>query len=174
MSTQPINRILHNIADGSGRTVLDVAGVTVEFLTGPPDAPADFCVMRGMIPPGAVVPIHSHDSTETFLVISGTQQALVPGENGLEWKDVRAGDYVQIASGQAHALRNVSTEPVIELIVASPRLGEWFEEAGRPVTGDPGPPTPDDLARLFEVSAKYGYRLGSPEENAAAGIRLPG
>jgi quercetin dioxygenase-like cupin family protein len=174
MTTQPSSRILHNIAGGSGRTVLDVGGVTVEFLTGPPDAPGDFCVMRGVIPPGAVVPIHSHDSTETFLVISGTQQALVPGANGLEWKDARAGDYLQIASGQAHALRNVSSEPVIELIVTSPRLGEWFEEAGRPVTGEPGPPTPDDLARLFAVSAKYGHRLGSPEENAAAGIRLPG
>jgi quercetin dioxygenase-like cupin family protein len=57
-------------------TILDVAGLTVEFLTGPQDAPRDFCVMRGGIPPGAMVPIHSHDSTGTFLVISGTKQAL--------------------------------------------------------------------------------------------------
>jgi hypothetical protein len=49
--------------------------------------------MRGGIPPGAMVPIHSHDSTGTFLVISGIRQALVPGDHGLEWKDVRTGDY---------------------------------------------------------------------------------
>ena len=28
-------------------TILDVAGLTVEFLTGPQDVPRDFCVMRG-------------------------------------------------------------------------------------------------------------------------------
>jgi len=78
MPTQHASRILQHIATGSGMTTLDVAGLTVEFLTGPQDAPGDFCVMRGTIPPGAVVPIHSHDSTETFLVISGTKQALVP------------------------------------------------------------------------------------------------
>jgi len=174
MQSDRTSRILHHIAAGSGTTILDVAGLTVEFLTGPQDAPGDFCVMRGTIPPGAVVPIHSHDSTETFLVISGTKQALVPAEHGLKWIDVQEGDYVQIASGEAHALRNVSGEPVIELIITNPRLGEWFQEAGRPVTGDPGPPTPDDLARLIAVSARYGYRLGTPAENRAAGIELPG
>ncbi len=174
MQSDRTSRILHHIAAGSGTTILDVAGLTVEFLTGPQDAPGDFCVMRGTIPPGAVVPIHSHDSTETFLVISGTKQALVPAEHGLKWVDVQEGDYVQIASGEAHALRNVSGEPVIELIITNPRLGEWFQEAGRPVTGDPGPPTPEDLARLIAVSARYGYRLGTPAENRAAGIELPG
>jgi uncharacterized cupin superfamily protein len=96
---------------------------------------------QGVAEPGVgdvVVPIHSHDSTETFLVISGTKQALVPGNHCLEWKDVHAGDYVQIAGGQAHALRNVSADPVIELIITNRRLGEWFSEAGRPVTGEPG------------------------------------
>lgn len=46
--------------------------------------------------------------------------------------------------------------------------------SGRPVTGEPGPPTPEDLARLIAVSDKYRYRLGIPEENTAVGIQLPG
>ena len=168
------NKIIRHVATGSGMEILDVAGLTVEFLTGPQEEPRDFCVMRGVIPPGAVVPIHSHDSTETFLVISGTKQALVAGEHGMEWVDVREGDYVQIGSGEAHALRNISEAPCIELIITNTRLGHWFEEVGRPVRGYPGPPTPDDLARLFAVSARYNYRLGTPEENLAAGILLPG
>lgn len=167
------NRILRHVAAGSGMTVLDVAGLTVEFLTGPQDTAREFAVMRGIIPPGAVVPIHSHDSTETFLVLSGTKQALVQGEHGMEWIDVHEGDYVQIGSGEAHALRNVSSEPVVELIITNARLGNWFKDAGRPADGDTWPPTMDDLARLFMVSAKYGYRLGSPAENMAAGIELP-
>ncbi len=52
---------------------------------------------------------------------------------------MRTGDYVQIAAGQAHAQRNISQEPVIELIITNPRLGDWFQEAGRPITGEPGP-----------------------------------
>ena len=127
------NRILRHVAAGSGTTVLDVAGLTVEFLTGPQDTAHEFCVMRGIIPPGAVVPIHSHDSTETFLVLSGTKQALIQGEHGMEWIDVHEGDYVQIGSGEAHALRNASSEPVVELIITNARLGDWFKEGdGRP------------------------------------------
>ncbi len=174
MQTHFDNRILRHVAAGSGMTVLDVAGLTVEFLTGPQDTAHEFCVMRGIIPPGAVVPIHSHDSTETFLVLSGTKQALIQGEHGMEWIDVHEGDYVQIGSGEAHALRNASSEPVVELIITNARLGDWFKEAGRPTDGDTWPATVDDLARLFMVSAKYGYRLGSPAENRAAGIELPG
>jgi quercetin dioxygenase-like cupin family protein len=170
MQTNVDNRILRHVAAGSGMPVLDVAGLTVEFLTSPQDAAREFSVMRGMIPPGAVVPIHSHDSPETFLVLSGTKQALVRGE----WIDVHEGDYVQIGSGEAHALRNVSSEPVIELIITNARLGDWFAEAGRPAHGDTWPPAMDALARLVAVSAKYGYRLGSPAENRAVGIELPG
>jgi quercetin dioxygenase-like cupin family protein len=169
MQTNISNRILRHVAAGSGMPVLDVAGLTVEFLTGPEDTAGEFSVMRGIIPPGAFVPIHSHDSTETFLVLSGTKQALVHGE----WIDVHEGDYVQIASGEAHALRNVSSEPVIELIITNARLGEWFTEAGRPADGDTWPPDMDALARLAMVSARYGYRLGSPAENRAVGIELP-
>jgi hypothetical protein len=87
---------------------------------------------------------------------------------------VHVGDYVQIGSGEAHALRNVSSEPVIELIITNARLGDWFAEAGRPADGDTWPPAMDALARLVAVSAKYGYRLGSPAENRAVGIELPG
>ena len=83
------------------------------------------------------------------------------------------GDFVYIEPGAPHALRNHSSAPVIELIVTSGRLGKFFQEVGKPNTGTPHPPTADDLARLTSVSAKYGYWLATPEENAAHGIELP-
>jgi anti-sigma factor ChrR (cupin superfamily) len=46
--------------------VLDVLGPTVEFLTAPSEKDAEFCVMRGTIPPGVSVPLHSHADFETF------------------------------------------------------------------------------------------------------------
>ena len=53
------------------------------------------------------------------------------------------------------------------------RLGRFFAEVGRPVTDTLGPPTPEEVANFVAVSEKYGYVLGTPEENAAVGITLP-
>ena len=86
---------------------------------------------------------------------------------------MHAGDYLQVPQGVRHAHRNVSGEPLIELVITTARLGRWFQEAGTSLTDAPRPPTRKDLARLIAVSAKYGYWLGSPEENSAAGIYLP-
>ena len=56
--------------------VLELLGPTVEFLTSPEDPQNDFCVIRGTVPPGISVPLHSHADTEDFLVISGELEAL--------------------------------------------------------------------------------------------------
>ena len=128
---------------------------------------------RGVIPPGASIPLHSHEDTEEFFIVAGTQQVLTPGVRGLEWSDVYAGDYVHVPGGTPHAHRNVSPEPAIDLIVTTARLGRFFQEVGRPVTSPPQPPTSDEVARFVAISAKYGYMLGTPEENAAAGIEMP-
>ena len=54
----------------------DVFGPTVEFLTSPQDVHNDFCVLKGVIPPGVSIPLHSHPDTEDFFVLSGQAQAL--------------------------------------------------------------------------------------------------
>ncbi len=165
--------IIRGVAEGTSRIIRDVLGPTVEFLTAPAAAHGDFCVMRGVIPPGVAVPLHSHDATEVFFVLSGTKQVLTLGSGPAEWADVRAGDYVHVPRGTRHAHRNVSGEPLIELVITTARLGNWFEEVGTPSPGARRPPTAGDLERLLAVSRRFGYWLGTPEENAAVGIRLP-
>jgi quercetin dioxygenase-like cupin family protein len=167
------SEVIHGVAGGTSRIVLDVLGPTVEFLTPPAAAHDDFCVMRGVIPPGVAVPLHSHDATEVFFVLSGTKQVLTLDSGPAEWVDVRAGDYVHVPRGTRHAHRNVSDEPLIELVITTARLGKWFEQAGAPATDGRRPPTHDVLERFLAVSRKFGYWLGTPEENAAVGIRLP-
>jgi hypothetical protein len=44
--------------------VLELLGPTVEFLTSPEDPQNDFCVIRGTVPPGISVPLHSHADTD--------------------------------------------------------------------------------------------------------------
>jgi quercetin dioxygenase-like cupin family protein len=129
--------VLRQIADGTSYTAVDVFGPTVEFVSGPDDPGADFWVMRGVVPPGVTVPLHSHDDAEDFFILSGTQQVLSESESGLQWCDVNAGDYVHIPAGIPHAHRNVSDEPAVELVITAARLGRFFQEIARPGATQP-------------------------------------
>jgi quercetin dioxygenase-like cupin family protein len=162
--------VLRRVADGTAHTALDVFGPSLEFISGPDDPGAEFCVMRGVVPPGVAVPLHSHADAEDFFLLSGTQQVLTKCEQGLQWRDVNAGDYVHIPAGVPHAHRNVSDEPAIELVITTARLGRFFQEVGR--TDAARPPTPGELAQFVAVATRYGYDLATPEQNAAVGIAL--
>ena len=152
--------------------VLDVLGPTVEFLTLPSEADAVYCVMKGTVPPGVAVPLHSHPDDESFFILSGAIQALAQQGDSFEWLDVKAGGFIHVPSGAKHAWRNTSSEPAVGLITTTPRLGRFFQEVGRPITPEapPPPPTPDDLQHFTRVAAKYHHWLGSATENAAIGI----
>ena len=126
--------------------------------------------MRGVVAPGVVVPLHSHDDAEDFFILAGTQQVLTKSDQGLQWIDVNAGDYVHIPAGVPHAHRNVSDEPAVELVVTTARLGRFFQEVARSDTGQP--PTSAELAAFVAVATRYGYDLGTAEQNAAVGIAL--
>src|SRR6516225_7789693 len=68
-------------------------------------------VMKGILPPHVSVPLHSHGDAESFYLISGEAQVLAPTACGLQWKTLRAGDFVHIPSDVKHAWRNLSTNP---------------------------------------------------------------
>jgi quercetin dioxygenase-like cupin family protein len=164
------SKVFQHLADQSSGPILDVFGPTVEFLT----QSDEFCVLRGVVPPGVTVPLHRHGDAEDFFIISGTQQVLVHGTTGLEWHDAHAGDYVRIPGEVPHAIRNVTEEPAVALIITTARMGRFFQEIGRPVTSTPTPPTSAELERFVNVAVKYGYIVGSAEENATVGITIPG
>jgi quercetin dioxygenase-like cupin family protein len=171
---QPVSttQILHSIVEETHDMVLVLPdGATMEFLTSPDDD-RDFCVIKGTIPSGGFVPLHSHPDIETFLVLSGTLEALTETDIGLGWKEVHAGDYLHVESDARHAWRNPGEEPGIALVITTRRLGRLFLEMGRPINGAPEPPTADDVARLAALADEYGHWLASPEENAAVGIEL--
>ncbi|WP_234880268.1 cupin domain-containing protein [Mycolicibacterium litorale] len=170
MSAHPF---LTRLTEGTGGEVLDVLGPTVEFLNLSQGQYKQFCLMRGVVPPGVTVPLHSHDDVEAFYIVSGAQEVLVPGAHGLEWRTAHAGDFVHVAGGALHAHRNIGDEDAVDLIITTPRLGAFFREIGVPV-GDVGRYTPAQrLSRFVETALRYGMRLGTAEENAAVGIELP-
>ncbi|EFH86178.1 cupin domain-containing protein [Ktedonobacter racemifer] len=152
--------------------ILDVFGPTVEYLVSPSDESSDFCVMKGIIPPGVFVPMHRHPDTEDFFILSGTAECLKITENGHEWVPSKEGDLIHIPSNATHAWRNTSSGNVTFLITTTKKMGHFFEETALPWKGVPQMPTPEALAHLLEVSERYGYWNASPEENAAVGINM--
>ncbi len=151
---------------------VDVLGPTVEFLTTPEDTSNDFCVLKGIIPPGVFVPLHSHADTEDFIVISGKVQVLKQNADGYEWVEGKVGDYVHVPGGTHHAWRNTSHEVLTVLVITTRKLTQFFQEVGRPVATAPQPPRPEDIANFMAISDKYGYWNATPEENAAVGIHF--
>lgn len=161
-------------SDLETRRILDVFGPTVEFLTSPSQEGAVYCVMKGTVPAGVTVPMHSHSDDESFFRLSGAVQVLTPVGDHFAWSDVQSGGFVHVIGGVKHAWRNILREPAVQLVTTTARLGRFFLEVGRPVTpGKPAaPPTPEEIQRFAQVAAKYGHWLGDPSENAAVGISL--
>jgi quercetin dioxygenase-like cupin family protein len=127
-------------------------------------------VLKATLQPGAVVPVHSHHEQEDFYMLSGQGEALVQTENGLEWKAVQAGDFIHIPGNAKHAWRNRFPAPAETLVVTPARLGRFLRELGEQ---DQASGSTGAMEALLRISQRYGYWLGSPEENAAVGISLP-
>jgi quercetin dioxygenase-like cupin family protein len=169
------NDVTGHLVDPLEVPTLDVLGPTIQHLTPPEGDGAGPCVMRGTIPPGVVVPLHSHADPETFLMVSGTLEALTPSPDGYTWIPVAAGDVFHVPGDARHAWRNASGEPAVSILISTVKMGRFFGEVGTPVGSSPGsawPPSPDTIGRFLATAARYGYWNATPEENAAAGLRL--
>jgi quercetin dioxygenase-like cupin family protein len=152
---------------------VNVLGPTVEILTPPGDDDAP-CAMRGAIPAGGIVPLHSHPEPETFVVISGDVEGLVHTGEDSRWVRLRPGDVLHVPGDARHAWRNRSAAPAVSLVVTTQRLARFFREvAGAGGAGGAGgPPSQEEVRRFLEVAERYGYWNATPEENAAVGLAL--
>jgi quercetin dioxygenase-like cupin family protein len=135
--------------------VLDVLGPTVKFLVLPSEDDAGYCVLKGTIPPGVSVPIHSHPDDESFFLLSGSVRALEERKNRFEWANMKAGGFRHVPQNVRHAWKNQSNEPAIAIVVTTSRLGRFFQEVGRPIAANPAPPSPADVQRFAETAARY-------------------
>ena len=109
---------------------VDLLGPTVEFLTSPQEASIEFCLLRGVIPPGVSVPLHSHPDTEDFFVISARYRRSGKAHratNGL-WQ--KRGDHLHVPTGAHHGWRNVSSEPLVAFLITTRKLAQFFSGGG--------------------------------------------
>ncbi|WP_181376004.1 cupin domain-containing protein [Ochrobactrum soli] len=144
----------------------DVVGPKVRLLSTSQQSPSEFSVLEARLAPGVFVPLHSHQDREAFYVVSGKAEAYVDGS----WHELCAGELFDIASDKMHAWRNSSTQDALLVLITTEKMRSFFESIARPLVA--GMPSAADMATLMEASQKYGYRLGSPAENASIGLTL--
>lgn len=153
--------------------VVELFGPTVEFLTSPQDTESDFCVLKGTIPRNPSVPIHSHPDTGDFLIISGELKFLRQVDGIYDWIKANSGDHIHVPSNVSHAWRNLSGSTAIANILTTKKMGQFFQEVGRPYDNAVLPlPTHQELAHFATVSRKYGYWNATTEENEMVGINI--
>jgi quercetin dioxygenase-like cupin family protein len=162
-----------HLVDLRDAETINILGPTIQFLTLPEADDNDPCVMRGTIPPGVPVPLHSHRDPETFLMISGEVEGLAESDGGFKWVRIRPGDVFHVPGEAKHAFRNETGAPAVMIIVSTCRIGRFFREVATPAAAQPGPPSAEVILHFLETAEKYGYWNASPEENAEIGISLP-
>jgi quercetin dioxygenase-like cupin family protein len=149
-------------------------GTLFEILVSPEEIGEPICLIRGTVPPGVAVPLHSHPDLELFYVLEGSMEIFQSKEGGSGWKNVGVGAVVAVPGNVKHALRNTSSLQATMVVVTTSKLYEFFGEVSKPfdLKRRPSPPTPEEMEKLFSTAARYGYWMASPEENAAIGISL--
>ncbi|MBR0692404.1 cupin domain-containing protein [Bradyrhizobium lablabi] len=157
------------------RTVqaIDVIGPSIQFLS-TEERDNDPCIIRAVLPPGVVIPLHSHVEPETFIGISGRAEGLKVSGATFEWISFGPGEVFHIPGSAKHAIRNQSKEPAEVMLATSASLGRFFREVGTPVAPGrrPAPPSAAVVQRFMEASVRYGHWNATLEENAEVGIFL--
>jgi quercetin dioxygenase-like cupin family protein len=155
-------------------SVFKVLGASVEFLVGPQADDEAPCIIRGTMPPGVSVPVHSHKAVEVFFILSGNIEVLIEDSGKMSWVEASAGNLIEIPSKAKHAFRNSSQHPVVNLLYTTSEHGRYFQEIGRPATSGESvsPLASDEIQRLLKTAQRYGYWFATPEENASVGINL--
>lgn len=150
------------LAPGGGRMVAVAGDVYTVKLSGA-DTDGRCAVLEFVVPPGGGPPPHTHTrEDEAFYVTEGELSFTVGGEPLV----VGPGGFACPPRGVPHSFTNKGATPAKAVVVLAPAgLEEMFFETGRPWDSAdrfPGPPTPDEIARLVAAAPKYGIILPPP------------
>ena len=138
-------------ADSS--SALNILGITVFPLVGNRESDDQFGLFHALIPPGAGIPPHTHPDVELFYILDGELKILLDGASFTARRD--QGGFVP--SNALHGFLNEGAETASVLITCTRGLESFLLEAGTPLShAQPGPPSPDEIARVLGIAAKHG------------------
>ncbi|CAN7235145.1 cupin domain-containing protein [Bradyrhizobium sp. LjRoot220] len=162
-----------HVVDWRGFERLDIMGPVIQFLSPPDGKGASPCILRGVVPPGVCIPLHSHDDPETFIQISGELEGLSESDGKFAWSRMRPGDVFHVQANAKHAFRNRASEPAVSIIVTTAKLAGFLRDIGIPTTEDaanPGAPSPERISQFLALAERLGYWNAGPDENARLGL----
>lgn len=85
-----------------------------------------FCQGYVIIFPGGSVPVHEHETIETYTILKGHGEMTI----GDEVEPVREGDTMYIDRNLSHSLRNTGSEDLHMMFVYAPKMiaAHWAQE----------------------------------------------
>lgn len=85
-----------------------------------------FCQGYSVVYPGGGIPVHQHETIETYTILSGTGEMYVDGET----QPLKAGDSVYIDRNLPHGLKNTGDSDMHVMYVYAPKMivDHWAQE----------------------------------------------
>lgn len=151
------------VLPGGGRKVAIAGDVYQIKLTGA-ETGGRCAVFEFFVPPGGGPPPHIHSrEEEMFYVLEGELTFTVAGTEFV----VPTGGFLNAVPHVPHSFKNKSDKPVRAIVIVTPAgLDDYFLEVGTPwddAYRSPGPPTPDEIAKLMTAAPKYGLTILPPQ-----------
>jgi quercetin dioxygenase-like cupin family protein len=150
------------IAPGAGTKTWLLGDTYTLKLAGAQTAGA-FALLEAVVPPGGGPPPHIHYAEdETFVILEG--EILFTTDEGTI--AAPTGTVVHVPKGSKHSYATVGLVPVRMLFLYVPAGMEgMFDEIGTPAQPGVAAPasSPEDVAKLLAVAAKYNFAVVPPE-----------
>jgi quercetin dioxygenase-like cupin family protein len=151
----------------SDRQLFNASGVLCEFLASPEEVGDAICLIRGTMPPGSVVPLHSHAEPELLYVLEGSVEVFRSSERSGGWTTAGVGEVVTIPGSVKHALRNSSSLPMTLVLVPKSELYKFFCELAKPFDAKQRPAPPTSLGMTANNSSSSFCLVGPARLNCS-------
>jgi quercetin dioxygenase-like cupin family protein len=165
----------NGILRASDVPIADTGHSQVQFVATPQRTGSEaMCILRGTLPAGGAVHLHSHADPESFYLLAGEMELYRDDGEKAGWSRVQMGDLAVIRSEVKHAWRNSSSEPCVAIIFTGGDVCRFLQEVTQLMSSltVPGPPTPEMAAAIHELARKYHCWNATPEENRSIGLDL--
>ena len=137
------------------REIIEIfGGLSIEIMVSSEQSNNTCCVFVETTPPGSGPPPHKHlREEEIFTVLHGTYEFF----NGETWAPMEPGVSIISMRNTFHAFRNIGSTPARMMLATNHGgIDEYFRTISRLQL-------PNDIERLNEVSAHFGYFYLPPQ-----------